>query len=639
MSSLIQELINDGNLVIWQSYNSGSLRDWSGNGFDGVGTDIEFSTGGAGIDFSEITSLITVTHDSSMQLDDFTIIAEFHELTRSMTNIQRICEKGVNFGLYFSNDLGTISATAGANTATLNYDFRQTKCFGINYLSGYHPIVFSNGVSLGVTSRRLLTEVSANNLIIGNQPALSRQLLNPLKNFLLINRRLTGAEHSEISGELQNLSWPSKVFSHKKNKLYADLSDSSIISAWNMNPIDESIIDRSVTSIDAVLYNKTQKSLSLLGDGIRFESAEDSYAQTPTEAVFDISSGDYTFEFWFRQLGAGSVDPSGIINLYKDGSNFFWIRQFNNTQIQIFNDQGGTGDTALALTDLADSPILNKYHHLVLTKTQTGFKLYIDSILVSDVTFAFNHSASNYLLIIARDASSRSWNGDITKLTFHDEIKDSDWVSARYLEGAKSVAFKTDWGITETISNITSGPIANSNIIASTGSWAVDTEEINGVPAKILTCMVSGIIYIPQSHFHESEEQSAFGTWDYWMNKDTAGNYIVSFGSEIDPSDAGNFRLQSSNTEDLTLIESGVAILATAAGAITPDVWQNIRITRNYIGEFNVYLNGTLVLNATSATAITAKYFSFETYAGSKICLGHLNGDKAITKYLGVVAP
>jgi len=632
MSSLIQSLINAGDLIVWHAYDSGSLRDWSGNGFDGTGTAVEFKDSG-GIAFEGATSEISVAYAAALQLFEATIIAEFNQLSRAMANDQRICERGSvagtnNFDLYFNTDLGRLTlAASGVTTSLLNYDYRQTKILGINFLNAAQPECFSNGISLGLLATNITIGTNTSDLIIGNRTAGSRQLLNTLKSFLLINRKLTATEHSQIYGELSNLSWPSKTFGHRFSDLRPPKLDSSLWAGYRTRKLDELLIDESSNNYDLTANAGPTVIKTTIGDAIKFDGVGQFLTVAPNDTLTAA-----TIEFWW-------APRTGVTNSRR-------IIELGRNVLEIITNNLGSGISVVINGVGAylenDGLVFDAFNHIVINySNNSGGLVYINGTLSSTPivtdqgvlgTFSDITIGSDQLLGLLT-------KGDIANICIYDEVKDATWVADRYILGARAVPFKTDWGITESVSNVTNGFITNSNIIAFTGSWSVGVEEINGVPAKVLTCESTGIVYIAQGHFHESEEQSSYGTWEYWMNKDTVGNYITSFGSEIDPLSLGNYRLQSSGTEDLTLIESGVAILATAATVVTPGIWQHIKITRDYLGEFNVYRDGTLILNGTSTTAISTKYFSIELATGSKICLGYINGDRAITKYLGVVGP
>ena len=205
--SLIQELKREGSLRVFHAYDSGSLIDHSGNGFDGAPTDVEFGARG-GLCFYNNTSLVTVTYGALLQVTDWTIISTYNNLSRYMTDVQRLAERGnvsgsQNFDLYFSVSLGRLTlATSG--TVLINHDFSGAQFVAVTLESGAVPNCYVDGVLAGAFSDTATSQTTASNLIIGNRTAANRQLLNQMRHFLLVAKELDATEISQIYGELMS---------------------------------------------------------------------------------------------------------------------------------------------------------------------------------------------------------------------------------------------------------------------------------------------------------------------------------------------------------------------------------------------------------------------------------------------------
>jgi len=65
-----------------------------------------------------------------------------------------------------------------------------------------------------------------------------------------------------------------------------------------------------------------------------------------------------------------------------------------------------------------------------------------------------------------------------------------------------------------------------------------------------------------------------------------------------------------------------------------------VPVNRSSAGIFTAYIDGvSFGTSAAELTTTTSNFMLFDMNPDDKICLGNVQGDDAIVKYLGVVAP
>jgi len=656
--SFLESLIKENRISLYHDYRSGSARDFSGNDFHGTSTDIRFyrdyyRTSNAGTGRPDISAHYA---DSKLVFDDeLTIIAMPVQIGWTHTSgsnssddvyIQRNDASSVNYQFNFdvsAGDLvfytGTVSyGSIDSIDAQASYPFLSS--VGITTKKGQLVNFYTNGInfSTSTSSIPLTIDTTADSLLIGTSRGYGAHTGAGLKSIIVAMEQFTEKEMALIHSDLLSTKWPRKTNGYSQRKTFSIPTEDTLIGSWDMSPVGNKVIDKSANFNHGEIVYDIHSTDSALGSALFFDNTASSRLTIGNDSDYNLASGDLTYQIIFKQHGAGSHNPAGLVCIYYNASNFFWLWQHTDGTFEIYSDESGGGNASLLST--TEAPQYDTWNHIVLTKTQAGFKLYLNSELVGDVTHSFNHtSTSSYYVYLASDQSGRSWNGEIADFQMYSEEKDSDWVDKQYKEFAKTVQFKTDWSAGESGDHITDGFIGNTKMQVDAGAWKIQTEEVNGKLCKVLTSTsTTEIVYIPVSEFMCTETEAAFGTWDFWIYKETTDNYTFHFGSAIEPITVGNYRVQVYNDEHVALIECNIAVMdTTAINTVTVDTWQNIKITRDHNGEFKVYLDGTLILNDTDITNTTAAYIGVGMYSGSKICLGAVDGSQAITKYLGVV--
>jgi hypothetical protein len=209
MPSIIQELIEEGVLVLYHDYRAGHLIDLSGNGNDGVITNEAWQ--GNGLKRVAANSKITVADSPELQLTALSIIilGDFQQYEGNKYFIAKVDAGGSNYGLCMASTtqwgfLDSVPALRTINSAPIG-----RSCVAINATNGGTPEGFVNGVSIGNYSGAVTITQDNADLVLGAYYTSGNNPKSIIEAILICNRVLTATEHSRLYAELENLTWPS----------------------------------------------------------------------------------------------------------------------------------------------------------------------------------------------------------------------------------------------------------------------------------------------------------------------------------------------------------------------------------------------------------------------------------------------
>jgi hypothetical protein len=208
--------------------------------------------------------------------------------------------------------------------------------------------------------------------------------------------------------------------------------------------------------------------------------------------------------------------------------------------------------------------------------------------------------------------------------------------------------WRTDWGVKESVANVTAGYLENSPFQVISGTWKISADTIRGVEAKVIECVAAGALYIPTSTMRMTPTQAAYGTNDYWLYiaADGAQRYIYEIddktlanktGYSMIVTAAGIFGLQE------WVANNPSNLFYTAVGTFVDETWTRVRQTRSSAGVFTFYLDSILATAdfgtnpITDTTSTTVDYLVFQLSAGDKVAYADIKGDHSIVKCLDVV--
>ncbi len=385
---LIQTLIDEGALVLYHDYRAGHMLDLSGNGNDGVPTDVVWQ--GEGVGFPLGTSVITVADSPELQFTDGSLVILVNQL-RHGNGTERILSKrdagGANYSVRFNGtNLDLYDGTSGKwFNATAYRD--SARYVSINMGDGVIGEVFMDGLSVGNLNVASAIAVNDAPLLIGNYYLGGSPTGSIVQAALIINRVLTATEHALLYSELVNLTWPTKRKAFAKGS--ATVPQTQFKTDFG---------GKTVTAVGAAAqmpgtnYYVNSGNFNLIMDTIDGISAKaiecgasGGYQVANVEMQGDPGDDAYgTWTGWFNKA-AGSTY---IINFVSDdiaGTNGYSFRISATEVVSLVHNGVGNLFTSAAGYVLADT-----WYKVTITRdTVAGeFHVYIDGTLVVAATGA-----------------------------------------------------------------------------------------------------------------------------------------------------------------------------------------------------------------------------------------------------------
>lgn len=214
----IQDRIDDGSLVLYHDYRSGSLRDWSGNGNTGTvqgapwwnGKGLEFTVN-AGI------SCITVADAASLRLTAVTLVVYGkHHRYRSALGATNVMMSKYGGGATPANYILSQDIAGGNDRIGfygggwqyITYSISGSDLVAVNGSSNTIPELFVNGLSVGnFGGASGVFDTTAGQVVgIGSYSATPFPCAAlPVKAALIFNRKLTATEHAQMYDALKRL--------------------------------------------------------------------------------------------------------------------------------------------------------------------------------------------------------------------------------------------------------------------------------------------------------------------------------------------------------------------------------------------------------------------------------------------------
>lgn len=636
---IIQELLLEGVIVLWHDYRAGHCLDLSPNNNDGTpSANILFE--GFDLRFPVATEEVTVADSAELQLTAGSIIA-IGRFRRQIAAGGGLVAKRVgaasNYYLYMTTT--SMGMYDGTVARTLAMDISGARMLGATFTDGGTPIGYMDGLSRGNLSGAIDVIVNNNPIEIGNY-ANGGQIQSPLSSVMIINRILTAAEMAQLYAELANLTWPTGFRSFAKRTQAVERADSKLLSGWDLRPIGGVVPDE-ITTRDLVTINRMMSKPGILGEGMT--GPVEGYLATANQvyANADFSTNGMSLETWVRLhdiVGVGRyiMTVNGRSSLYRNTSTLLG---------SVYDSAPGHQTASSAAAALRANHLI----HVVLTTEANGaVRLYLDGTLQPTVD-----TMLNYNIDVARASALGAFHdgtlgvaADFYKPRIYNYELSQAEVSAKYLEGAKAIQFKTDWayqvspaaegGVIHGTIGTRSSPFRAGDAV---GRWLIETDEVDGRLCKVLTCSTAGLIYLPGSLlFDATPTERSFGTFGLWAYKADASVMDMNLISNLNTGITTGYGLQWAANESVAVVEYGVGDVV-AGGTASHSVWHRFRLTRASNGDFVAYIDDVTFGNGNDLTTTTSEYMLFDMDVGDKLALGSINGDECLFKMLGVVAP
>jgi len=436
--------------------------------------------------------------------------------------------------------------------------------------------------------------------------------------------------------------WPSKTWGRNMGQLGIDCAQDGLVAGYNMVPRTDGTIEDLSGNGNHGTINGPVFEFSEIGPGMKVKTAGNKItsAYNGAPSVFSVCG-------WAKILSTGSL---GSGRIFDKGTNHLSLYTSGAVALTLRYNNGAQQNEVLN-----DSYTQNTNFFFAITYDGAYLKAFIDSEeikSINDTNVVLD--ASNWILGNA-DLLDRPMDGSISNFQFFERALTPAEIEAEYNAGAKAVNFKTDYGVTETVSADTSGELSNSPFRVESGSFHISNDTINGCSAKVIECVTAGVVQIPSAYFFGGDTQAAYGSWEWWINKSIVGNTRAQMAfvanQNTDPTDATfdgyDLRLETNESIRLARYDNGTPtfLQVTVADVVLVDTWYKLKVTRSSNGDFTTYIDGQLVdltggvgtNPITDSTYTESKYMIINLGAGDKIAYATKNGDCSIVKYQGIV--
>jgi hypothetical protein len=662
MTDLIKRLTASGELVLYHDYRSRSLRDWSGQGNDGVGVNTP-KWGGGNIrldDWSEQS--VKVANTASLNQANLTMLVLAQKWRPALVGAQngdtaviasRYTSGAIDFyWTYYGASVHYIYAASGVQAVTQTNP-GNARLVAFNLISNGIGSLYTDGVFVGSLAlpSTAFNSYGTNDLHIGGfknavvPRAMSRV---GIQAFLYISRNLTATEHAQIYGELINMNWESKPGKHAWRNVCPVNVSANTVAQYDMRVDGTTVVDVSGNGRNGTMcggYGWSQVQTPI-GRGLLFKNISNNGGQAPyLDTGFGVATLHDTTDsqsvcIWQRLNKEGCANNSCLINRASSLSGFHGIIYNAAFGWAFYNAKAAPPGSYDTIAGPALSA--NNFNHLGWTVDAAGsiFQLYVDGEAYGAPTAlgAPNLLGALNWRIGTNAPTSGTWsaiNGTVAAPQFIKAVQDATWWKEQYRAGARAVQYAMGNGLETSLVASEGGVVGT---ILSNSPWRfadatarvkVGIEQVNGQYMKTLEGVTAGYLYAPiETLLGNDAPNSSYGTWEWYQYKTDAGAVVFApVNTNIATPAAGTYYLEAAATEAATLVEQGVGNVFSQAGAFTHSVWQKVRLTRSYAGRWRLYVNDSFVVEATDNTSYTTNYWLLNLGVGCKIA--------GLTKYLG----
>jgi len=646
-------LLREGAIAGLWDFRSGHALDFSGNGNHGTMSAGMKQIGPAGPwVFPAATDEVTVADAASLRLTAGSIVAYSEYGFTRQINYETVYAKGlVETHLRIGSD--RIQMYDGVSYPRfLTTGLSGKRSLGVSFSHGAIPNVYLDGLLAGAMNANvsIVPRVAVAN--IGNCNN-AYPLKFPLSAVLLANRILTDIEMAAVYAELLAARWPSKQLSVGKRVQGSAIGEANLLAGFTLRPSGLSVPSHD-GAYTGTLSGQAQHVNSILGDALSLGRTTGAVDLGVGNAQINPTTDSHWVEVWARPLDVAMSDARvPIIGKPPVGNSYF------------LNFGLMHSSAAFNLEWYESAPIVGyKYVTPAVTpqNASTHFLYQVDR--VTNKAYLYINGVQYGPTVIGTPiapAAATNWtvgkNGS-TAAAFDEGfgglvcnprigtgVLTPAQVQARYLEGAKAVQFKTDWGYP--ISPADEGGVTGQQIGGhaspfragdATGRWAVETDTIDGKVHKVINCKTAGLLHLDGSYFHQATAtERAFGSFRAKMYKTDAG--VITWkliGTDFNVA-ANGYAFVWAADESVVLSELGVGNVV-AGGTASHSVWHDFDATRALTGLFTSYVDRASFGTGTDITTLTSVGMAWDMDAGCKLDLGPTGGG-GIVKLLGVVAP
>lgn len=444
-----------------------------------------------------------------------------------------------------------------------------------------------------------------------------------------------------------------KSYSKAKLPSFFSTGDPTLLAYLEWDQQTGTIQDLSGKNNNAVITGIASVIKDVVGVTSIYDTVSNLATITPTTDLAEITAnGGMAISTWFK-LDANVTDKVLVAQQDGTGIGQSWI-VINDSSV---GDEISTylGGTVLRSTVTAQ---IGHWYNVVINYIDGELQVYVNGIIGSNAaidTRVIDEGADGNIVFTVDKAIANSFNGAINQTLIFDRGLLPDEIKALANKGV--VQFVGSYGVVETTDK-TGGYLGNSPFQVVSGTHKITTEKINNEYSKVIQCVSSGLVYLNLDSVDIFQTESAYGTWEFWLNKGADANVtdIMFCADEIGEStavgqDAYGMRFSNLETVDLFKSINGApsTLFSTSAGYVANNTWYGIKVTRTPNGEFEGWIRGgaygneytpILLVGGSGSNPVTdtatslVKYIVLDLDTGDKVAYSSKNAKYSITKNL-----
>lgn len=661
--SIIEKLKSEGKITVYYDFRAGHANDLSGNARHAT------LTGKIGKSDKGLALLGDGTNDNSASVPlaafpgtDGTILC-FNKISNPYsTAVTRLWGTdhtgGSNFefrayAISTSVNLGIPNGSGLKVSTYTTQEIPEIVCWNWDYdgTTNTTAKVYLNGILAD-------TDVFAGPIIVPDVSFLigkwgSDIFDGDVYSFICISRALTQTEIAELSAEIRNLKFPSKVVSKAKSS-YKVIPETNMLGGYNFKPINNKILN--VGSVgaaaDGTLSPGVWGERKVIGDYLSFNGTT---GYVDCGANYAIGTSDYSFSGWIRIKDAGVVQTICATKTGATATPGYMFRTDTSGNLSAYISFGG--GYVLSNQRSTGALVANAWYHVAWTLDRSGNSTFYingqaDGTPEDISSFSASNLTNNNNFTFGLMSASTFGALDIASFKIHNKCLTADEVANDFDKSNNFIRFKTDWGAVQstateggvTAQYLSNTPFQHGN---TSGRYKISMDTVGGELCKVIECTTAGFLYADMRKYNNPVANTG-GKWEFWLKQDSSGStfpqilfsaafpLVWNAGTQF----AYYLRVTSGQYAQLARIDAGsdTVLMRNAASSISAGSWNKYTITRDYLGNFTVWINDVLLVATAGTNPVQdvtyadLAYMTIEIDAGDKMAYSNMNGNISIFK-------
>lgn len=413
-----------------------------------------------------------------------------------------------------------------------------------------------------------------------------------------------------------------------------DGDEPGLISSWDMRSQAGQVLDLAGGN-DGTIVGTLHDQYTSLGKGLHYNAASE--LNIGNDSSLSISSGSITFSFWGRFDSVAAFQA--LISKGSTANNQNYYVRVNAGQLQFyFRNSANTANIVFTTTD---TPIVvNRIYNIVVAHTfgdGSLTRIYVNGVnrpgTWSGGTGDELPLANGFSAYIGSRAANSQLAGDLAAVKFFNIHQDQTWATKEHNRGQSSL-WTTAYGADISAAAVTGGNVENTPFRVIDGSYQISSYSIGGLAAKVFECVTAGKLEIVSGHYHDDNNDSAYGDYECWIEKASGHTTKIGFINQQRDNAANGYGFQILTDGTTTIEEWGVGSVVTG-GSLTPGTLAKLNLKRRqFDNRLEGLIDGTSFGTGTDSTITNSYYTILECGAGDKTVIADRNGGHAFVKYL-----